>query len=310
MGRILVTRGEELYEFMCTHIESVPELKVIDKVNNFARRTTRFLEFIDGTIRFHAFARAIQLGRTVNDRDDLDSYSDKSRELQRLCLELLEIGEHNCADIKSFLNLIFDAVAQSKKEKISRQEKQAVLNDYRHRRTDLKCYMCGNEIDISEDQYLKPGVDFSSLSGDPEQVNRIQAYWSRQANPRFVEYDHIWPRSLGGDSTRGNLLPICHFCNREKRNIVSWEWALVQSAVWPPTRGDERNLETVTKQVKVALHLRAALRVAETFGLTLKEAFLHLGPRQQLPRTTNDNDTADFFNLEVHDQAKLGSLWE
>lgn len=36
-----------------------------------------------------------------------------------------------------------------------------------------------------------------------------------------MDIDHIVPRSLGGDSTRGNLQCICKHCNRSKQDDTS-----------------------------------------------------------------------------------------
>jgi len=308
MARDHVTKGEQLYHFMCTKIKRIPEVKALTEIGNYGRRTTKLLEFVDGSIRFHAFARIIQFGRWTLDREDLELYEDKVSELRRLCLEMLEIGEHNCDDLNALFNYVFDAARQIGK-KINESEKRAVREDYKKRKLDLNCYMCDGRLDISADQY-RPGIDFTQITGTTEQIELLKERTRAVYNPIFVEYDHVWPRSLGGDSTADNLLPICPYCNREKANIVSWEWALVQSAVWPPLRGNSNVLDNITKQIRIALHLLAAMRAADTFGLSLKSAFLHVGPRQSTPRVNVDDDTSDFFNMEVHDQSKLDSLWE
>lgn len=225
MSRVHVTRGEELYHFMCANLQQIPHIQSLSVVGDFARRTTRFLEFLDGTIRFHTFARAIQFGRLVLVRDDLPSYDDKTRELQNLCLEMLEIGAHNCDDLPALLKLILNAATEAEKDSISVVQKEIVLQDYLSRRSDLKCYMCDGPLDVSiKDQYVTD-VDVEqhlSQITQTDLLNKIKKRMRSEYNPGYVEYDHVWPRSLGGDSVADNLLPICPPCNRHKTNIVSW----------------------------------------------------------------------------------------
>jgi hypothetical protein len=116
--------------------------------------------------------------------------------------------------------------------------------------------------------------------------------------------DHLWPRAFGGVSDEDNLLSACEDCNTAKMDRIGWEvfGVVIDYAHLANAAGGSR-------QTNMALHRHAATRLAEDGAMTLKEAFIQLGPIR--PRTLIDADERDdwFFNLAAHDLDVLPQLW-
>ena len=117
---------------------------------------------------------------------------------------------------------------------------------------------------------------------------------------RDISLDHVWPRTMGGVSTADNLLPICGTCNGAKEDRASWgaygvvfDHALLERG----SLDDERLLG-------LALNRRAAGALAVAEHLTLKEAFMNLGPRTSVEAIDDDAD-AHIFNFRSHDVEKF-----
>jgi hypothetical protein len=62
----------------------------------------------------------------------------------------------------------------------------------------------------------------------------------------------------------------------------------------------EQRLREIEGSYKFSLHYRAAQRVAIEKRITMKQAFLEIGPWTDV-RMLDTDDVADFFNLENHD---------
>ncbi|MDA1229494.1 MAG: HNH endonuclease, partial [Planctomycetota bacterium] len=115
-------------------------------------------------------------------------------------------------------------------------------------------------------------------------------------NTRAYTADHIWPRSFGGNSTAENLLPACGECNQKhKSDFASWAMTGIQSVILGinPPPDDLRRIAGVHR---FALHHRQAQILAISERLSLRDAYLRIGPSSD-PRTVNARDSAHFFNL-------------
>jgi hypothetical protein len=133
------------------------------------------------------------------------------------------------------------------------------------------CYMCGVELDFSQQDTF---LTFS--------------------------LDHIWPQRFGGDSIEDNWLPSCRSCNNEKkRSFATWAMPDIQSLVlgFDPTANE---YTSVDGSHRFALHQLAAKKLATQRNLSLKRAFMILGPWDKSPRLIDEYDIGDFFNLAIH----------
>jgi hypothetical protein len=115
--------------------------------------------------------------------------------------------------------------------------------------------------------------------------------------------EHVWPRACGGNSIIENLLPACQSCNSEKANFATWVMPAIQSLTLGVGPGDDK-LQKIHGSFKFAMYYRVAQRFAINNHLTLKEAFLRLGPWQDV-RIRDVDDIADIFNLENHDPDRI-----
>lgn len=133
------------------------------------------------------------------------------------------------------------------------------------------CYLCGSELDFEE----KDGLHKFSL-------------------------DHIWPQRFGGDSIEDNWLPACGMCNnKKKRDFATWAMPDIQSLVlgFEPSANE---YTSVHGGHRFALHHLAAKKVAVKRNISLKRAFMFLGPWESSPRLVDEHDIGDFFNLAIH----------
>ena len=49
-------------------------------------------------------------------------------------------------------------------------------------------------------------------------------YCQKSISKDLVTMDHVVPISRGGKSTKGNLVPCCKECNKNKRSLTAIEW--------------------------------------------------------------------------------------
>lgn len=145
----------------------------------------------------------------------------------------------------------------------------------------------------------------SSFDGDIRCYCCHSVLWSAGLGlpKRDIALDHVWPRSLGGSSNTANLLPICETCNGAKGDRASWSVFGVVLDHTMASNGAQADL-----LLGLALHRRAATKLAMESYLTLGEAYSALGPRTSLA-TIDPLAGRHFFNLSAHDPSKLVSLW-
>jgi hypothetical protein len=137
-------------------------------------------------------------------------------------------------------------------------------------RNHTHCYMCSATLDFH----------------DREQLNSYTC-------------EHVWPRSYGGNSIPENFLPACSSCNSKKKaNFATWVMPAIQSLVLGLAPGQDR-LQEIHGSYKFSIHYRVAQRLASNRRITLKNAFLQIGPWKDV-RIRDIDDVVDIFNLENH----------
>lgn len=55
-------------------------------------------------------------------------------------------------------------------------------------------------------------------------------YCQQKFPPVQLTMDHLIPLVRGGKSTKGNLVPACKECNKEKKYALPWEWEREKSS--------------------------------------------------------------------------------
>lgn len=106
--------------------------------------------------------------------------------------------------------------------------------------------------------------------------------------------DHLWPRSMGGNSDFENLLPCCSECNERRGNSMNWAHAWFQGVSASPEPGvDEQRQFGYPKNRVAAIFLRAFVSSLE-HGESLQKSLLAVGPN--VDRDFSDVDEPiDFF---------------
>jgi 5-methylcytosine-specific restriction endonuclease McrA len=127
------------------------------------------------------------------------------------------------------------------------------------------CYLCGADLDFIGDQ------------------------------PTSFTLDHVWPRAYGGNSDPENLLPACESCNARKGNVPSWALYPIQALV-AGYQLEASDFELIPKEMRFAVLARSASKLAESEGVSLKEAYVVMG-RPTLFRIADMSTSVDVFNL-------------
>lgn len=120
---------------------------------------------------------------------------------------------------------------------------------------------------------------------------------ARDGDPAQFTLEHLWPSSLGGDSEEENLLPACIYCQNKKADGMSWEWPNLHNVVLSPLPSASA-LASVGREIKIARHYFEAMQLCDTENMTLKEAFLKLGPMNDLAHVSTD-EPVTFFHLKT-----------
>lgn len=228
--------------------------------------------FFVGSSVLHLMQRMVKLAKdVVGERDErLDQVHLLRSRLCDVLITPLEFGGH-------FGDLVQEILVSAEQ---STKDIKPGLRDRlaKHGRPD--CYSCGREFGVTAE-------------GDDEPLVRTA--------------DHVWPRSLGGDTSVENLLLACHACNNAKEHIAAWQMAWLQPAVFTESDGGT-GLRGLRRENKMALHMRAAMAYAHQNGSTLRDAYLAIGPRVD-PVRLDDDQGFDFFNLRVHDEVRTNVIW-
>ena len=123
---------------------------------------------------------------------------------------------------------------------------------------------------------------------------------AQQNDDGFLTLEHVWPASMGGDSVEENLLPACKQCQHHTQDALSWEWPNIHNLVWPANL-TEQTLDSIPRKVRYARHYLEALRLASKERLSLKQAFLRLGPIRTPISYVPTGLPLTFFDLRTTD---------
>ena len=283
-----LTAGERLLHFLATKVDGLRDME-FSKVTAASEitRGPAFGRFVDNCLILHCFGRLLQVAKYYRSRLEA---AEALAAVESYLVEYLNISRGSCMGFKQLSPLALEAAAASSEanRRIKPAVRQEVLKPYRG---VVTCYSCNGDLDVEAQKTV--------VVGEKETDNRL-----------YLDLDHLWPHSYGGDSVAENLLPCCVFCNRAKGDSASWEWvalqALLPEASFEITHLDDKH---TSRGEKIALHMRAAFEYARTNGTTLKDAYKSIGPRQPQVMLVDSSDTPDFFNLRVHDHAGSGISW-
>lgn len=288
------TDGEKLFHFL---VKNVGEFRELDRlyrdVVSDVIRGREFMRFTEGAIVLHCFGRLLQTAKWYR-KEFNDNPEKAKKELEAFAIDTLGISKATCSSFPQLAPLALDAAnaaSDSSKTPNARVKRKVIHNC----RNIFYCYSCGIDLHPNDEEYTVTDKSTGKLV----------------PNPHYLEYEHLWPHTYGGNSIEENLLPACPYCNRTKSSIASWEWIPLQS-IFPKFEGKSEFIceENHPGELKIGLHMRVVISYARKNGTTLKNAYLSVGPRLQRIHLVDTFDTADFFNLRVHDFQESGIYLE
>lgn len=274
------TAGERLLHFLAREVATLRQTKsAIAGALGDLPRGESFALFFHGSIVLHSFSRLMQAAKHFRDeyRDDPQQLSNRVREF---ATDRLHIERSTCAQFDRLAPLAIEAADNSTEAtKRTRAFRGQLVIEARGA---VYCYSCGG--------FLNPSL-------------------MDEEHEDYMDVEHIWPHSMGGDTVIENLIPACRPCNSKRRHLASWEWSRVQAPVQGGLGKAALDSDQLEKEEKIALHLRAAIDYARNRGCNLKTAFRSIGSRLSAVSLLDATDNPDFFNLYTHDLKRSGVTW-
>jgi hypothetical protein len=261
------THGERLCNFLLERVLHGTPWEQLELALSATGRDAQLVELFREITAVHMTGRLVVGGVSVANQAGIDSpvYGDM---LSRLLRDTAPVRYELEDELFRYADRAVRAARHGPSEREMRNQREWAIRTHSH------CYMCGTALDFEDD----------------ESVHRYTL-------------EHIWPRMYGGDSEGENFLPACHSCNNGKKSdFATWAMTSVQALIYPIESNDDRlvqQLATVQGTYRYAIHYRKAQAIARAKRMTLKRAFLVLGPWTDL-RVPDRGIAADFFNLENH----------
>jgi hypothetical protein len=262
-----VTAGERLYLLVRDEIldlmgEGVVRWKNIAVLFEDLTGSGTFSAYIKGAAAIHATRRLLRFWH-----DERPSVLNESQYVRRVSSFVRQEMFPSVGDepARKIARAVIEA-EQACNRSINSSCRAAVLKESRRQ----TCYLCGKALDPKA---LKGTVDFLTL-------------------------EHVWPTSMGGDSVEDNLLPACTRCQHHTQDALSWEWPNIHNLVLP-SNPSEQALNSVPRKVRYARHYLEALRISTREHLSLKQAFLRLGPASAQLGYVATGLPLTFFDLQT-----------
>ncbi|WP_428827024.1 HNH endonuclease [Azonexus sp. IMCC34842] len=265
-GFVPATQGERLFQLIAKQFISAEARNQVYQLEHLqiGRRQEDFAEYYLGVYCFNMMARLIRMAVHLVSDPSLDpKQQSKSMKCYLQTEWEIAIDRQNQDGINRLISLSLTA-AETSKEIVNKSTKSIVTPEHQA----IYCYICDKKLERAT-----------------EDINTK------------VQYEHIWPRSFGGDSSPDNLLPACHDCNHSKGNTLLWQDAHLHSFVLTPFP-DASDIKRIQYKERIALHRRNIFRRACDERITLKMAALKVGAMGEIKYRYPD-DAIDFFNCNI-----------
>lgn len=262
------TAGERLFQFILKEFYGAKSLNEIHNLTmlGIGGRMEMFSDYFLGTGALNLLSRCIKKAERI--RKSIDDELIHQSEMIKYIQQYLGIAQHGDTIVDRFAALSLQAAAESKKP-----IKNAIKERISLGNTELSCYICGCHA---------------------------PRYPSEANIP--IEFEHLWPASLGGSSSFENLLPACHACNKAKGAMILWHTAHIFSFVLKPNPSAEE-LTTISRREKIAQHMRTIINYACLNNTDIRGAAIAIGAiDMNLINVLEAEDAVDFFNFELGKQ--------
>jgi hypothetical protein len=262
----IATKGEALYRYLKAQLNSEGSLNTSTSWLAQFNKSLEWSSYIEEFMAINLAGQFIDSGRFFRSKFE-DSYIFES-EYRSFLREQLYVNRTSCDRL---FRIAIDAVDASLEE-ITNGTRNALTSWAKA--SHPHCYLCGQVMDFDQ----------------------------QEGNLKYT-LDHVWPKDFGGDSIVDNLLPACKECNgKHKANYASWAMTNIQSILlgFEPS---ESRVKRISGSSRFAIHHRHVQTVAYDLQLTLKEAYLRVGPSEEV-RVIDSLEFGHFFNLANHNSIR------
>lgn len=221
----------------------------------------RFVKYIKGAIAIQLMRRLLRYWtETKILLGDESSYVRKISDFVKQ-----DVFPGLTSDLVTKLSRAIIAAETASDRPISKDVRKRVIRSS----TTVHCYLCNDRLDPT----------------------------AGEEHAAHLTLEHVWPTSIGGDSVEANLLPACKECQKITKDTASWEWLNIHNFVFPASPS-KKALHSVPRRVRFAKYYFDAVTLCDQRGLSLKEAFLQLGPMPSDLTHVNTGLPVTFFDLQ------------
>lgn len=262
------TPGEEL--FLAIRDQALPSLSVMescwDDLNDVflgASGSHQFANYLRGAVSVVAMKRLLQFWAGA--RQTVIAPDQQVRVVSDFISHEVFTGLDRAIRMR-VARLVIEALRCSYRE-VTPRARRRLLNGT----TAVTCYLCGAALDATV---------------------------SDQTDDRLLTFEHLWPKSAGGDNIDENLLPACRHCQNAKADALSWEWLNVHNLILAAAPSADA-FRSVPRGAKIARRYLHVMQLCEESRLSLKEGFLRAGPWSGQLTARRTGHPVTFFDLRI-----------
>ena len=258
-----VTDGEHLCRYLNHRLLAPAPWEQLASALELTGRATHLVDFYRQLTAVTLSGRIVVAGKSLADRLGIDDPAFR-KEFTVLLRDYVGIPSRFLDELFRFSQRAVNAALEPFRKSVQDQMLAWAM------RVHPNCYMCGVALNF-------------------EKREELSSYTC----------EHVWPRSYGGNSTIDNLLPACRMCNEKKKaNFATWVMPSVQALNLGLAPSDDR-LQEIHGSYNLLFIIELPRNSLSENGLTLKNAFLKLGPWEDV-RIRDVDDVVDIFNIENH----------
>ena len=221
-----------------------------------------YLAYVKGAAAIHATRRLLR-----HWSDERASVAEESLHVRKVAIFVrTEVFPSVGEEVSRKIARAVIEAERASRQSVSRSCRTAVLRESKQH----FCYLCGYRLDAA----------------------------AAAGSSNHLSLEHLWPMALGGDSIEENLLPACDRCQIDTQDTVSWEWPNIHNLVLPPAPSADA-MNSVDRGVRYARHYLLALRSCEGESLSLKQAFIRIGPMKNPISHSPTGLPVTFFDLRT-----------
>ena len=262
-----MTSGERLLEFLRTNtlgeLHSQDLLSQVKEASRPISREEEFASALQDLVSINALRRLLLSAgwAFTHYRSETESVEERDVLVVRYLKRVITNEFHvSSSQVDQICNRVLDA-SQASRQRLGRPLRQETFDQH-----GMICYACGIIL-------------------TPRGQERNQA-----------TIEHLWPKSLGGDTNFDNLLPACKGCNDHRNDHPVWSSFWFQDIFLGPYPSERAMATKLGLRTIVALQFFRAYTMTRQSEMSLKEALMELGP-VEIPDVIDREYPSDFFSV-------------